>query len=430
MPGRAHGRAAAIIATLDTKEGEARFLHRALCARGYEVRIVDVSTRADPTASLDPADATRERVAASAGVSLAALAAMRRDEAMAAMGRGAAAILRGWLDEGLLGGVIGIGGHQGTTISGLAMRALPLGFPRVLVSTVASGNVRPFVGAADVAILFSVGDLLGGPNRVTRPVLARAAGMLAGMMEAAGPLAAPRAPAVAITALGNTHAAVQRIIASLGAHGYEVVPFHASGAGGSAMEALIRGREFEAVIDLTPHELLGEVLGDDIYAPVTSGRLTAAGETGVPQVVAPGGLDYLVFGAEDTIPARYRGRPTHHHNPYNTNVRATPAELRRVGEALAQRLNAARGPVVFLNPLRGWSHIGAEGGPLWDPAANDALREVLRRALAPAIRYVEVDAGINDPRFADAVVAAARELLGRSGEPAGPRAPAEGGVPC
>ncbi len=433
---------AAVLATLDTKEDEARFLRGRLRALGYDARLVDAGSREDPRAPLEPGDVGRGHVAAAAGVSLAALGAMRRDEAMAAMGRGAGAVLRAWLAEGALGGVIGIGGHQGTVIGGLAMRALPLGTPRVLVSTVASGNVRPFIGASDIAIVFSVGDLLGGPNRVTRPVLARAAGMLAGMMEAAGSPAvprapdeapagpAPRAPAVAITALGNTHAAVVRTMASLGACGYEVVPFHASGAGGSAMEALVRSREFEAVIDLTPHELVGEVLGDDVYAPVTPGRLTAAGETGIPQVVAPGGCDYLVFGAEETVPPRYRGRPTHHHNPYNTNVRATADEVRRIGEALARRLNEARGPAAFLYPLRGWSHIGREGGPLWDREANDALREVLGRMLQPAVRYVEVDASINDPRFADEVAAAARGMLRGRGDPVRSREQAEGGVPC
>jgi uncharacterized protein (UPF0261 family) len=419
-PGRSAGRVVAIIATLDTKEDEARFLQDRLRAYGYEPRLIDASTRSKARLPLDPVDATRERVAASAGLSREAFASMRRDEAMAAMGRGVRAVLRAWLAEGVLGGVIGLGGNQGTAIAGLAMRALPIGFPRVLVSTVASGNIRPFIGASDIAVLFSVGDLLGGPNQITRPLLARAAGMLCGMMEAASSAngrepfpsgARARAAAIAITALGNTHAAVTRIMASLRERAYEVVPFHASGAGGSAMEALVRDRVFDAVIDLTPHELVGEVLGDDVYAPVTPGRLTAAGEIGIPQVVAPGALDYLVFGAEETVPARYRGRPIHHHNPYNTNVRATADELRRVGEVLAGRLNEARGPAAFLYPLRGWSYIGRDGGPLWDPAANDALRAALRSRLRPEIRYTEIDAPINAPGFADQVAMVAREFL-------------------
>ncbi len=464
----------AIIATLDTKAEEARFLQAWFAWRGYDARLVDVGTAGDPLPAAEPhglsaagaggplaagadggrelgRDVLRATVTAAAGVSLPALLSMRRDEAMAAMGRGAGAVLRGWLRDGHLAGVIGIGGHQGTTIGSLAMRTLPLGLPRVLVSTVASGNVRPFIGHSDIAIVFSVGDLLGGPNRVTRPVLLRAAGMLAGMIGAGappapvpsgvtrggaglGPLAAAPpsipGPAAAITALGNTHAAVVRVMEHLRARGYEVVPFHASGAGGSAMEALVREGTFEGVIDLTPHELVGEVLGDDIYTPVTPGRLTAAGMAGIPQVVAPGGLDYFVFGPEETVPLRYRDRATHHHNPYNTNIRATADELHRVGEALAGRLNGARGPTAFLYPQKGWSHIGREGGPLWDPDANEALRAVVRRLLRPEIRYVEVDARINDARFADAVAAVACEFLAAGPPRLRTRTSAEGGVPC
>jgi len=426
-------RVIAIIATVDTKGAEAYFLRDWFRTRGYEARVVDVGTGRDPRFPPDLADVRWEAVAEAGEASPAALGAMRRDAVMAAMGRGAGVVLRPWLEQGRLAGVIGIGGHQGTTIAGLAMGMLPLGVPRVLVSTVASGNVRPFLGCGDAAIVSSVGDLLGGPNRVTRPILVRAAGMLVGMIEAATPAgavgdAARASPAVAVTALGNTHAAVTRVMADLGARGYEVIPFHASGAGGSAMEGLVRRGQFAAVIDLTPHEFLGEVLGDDIYAPVEAGRLTAAGAAGIPQIVAPGGLDYFVFGAAETVPERYRGRPTHYHNPYNTNVRASAEELRRLGQALAERLNGARGPVAVLIPLRGWSHIGREGGPLWDPQANDALREAVRRSLRTDLRYIEVDAAINDSPFADKVAAVACEFLGaRSGTT---RARTEGGVPC
>lgn len=428
-------RVVAVVATLDTKDQEALFLREWFRSRGREVRLVDVGTAQDSRVVLAGSDVRRAGVAEMAGASLEALAMMRRDEAMATMGRGAGAVLRAWHDAHVLAGVIGIGGNQGTAIGSLAMRALPLGAPCVLVSTVASGNLRPFIEDRDIAVVFSVGDLLGGPNRVTRPVLIRAAGMLLGMMDATAPVEAPASvvpvsPAVAVTALGNTHAAVMRVMARLAARGYEVVPFHASGAGGSAMEALVRQGEFEAVVDLTPHELVGEVLGDDIYAPVRPGRLTVAGEAGIPQVVAPGALDYFVFGAPSTIPDRYRGRPTHHHNPCNTNVRATAEELRLLGQALAERLNRARGPVVFLYPLRGWSYIGREGGPLWDPAANDALRETVRHALRRGIRYVEVDAWINDPRFGDEAAAVASALLEKRGRPVRLRAQAEGGVPC
>lgn len=415
----------AILATMDTKQEEALFLRR--CLRVCDARIVDAGTRADPRPPLADPDVPRRDVAAAAGVSLGMLQAMRRDEAMAAMGRGAGVILASWLREGRLAGVIGIGGNQGTSIASIAMRALPFGVPKILVSTVASGDVRPFVGCGDTALLFSVGDLFGGPNRVTGPVLRRAAGMLLGALDAAEPapdgaggtaaIGPGGGPAVAITALGNTHDAVARVMARLRARCYEPIPFHASGAGGSAMEDLVRSGMFAAVIDLSPHEFLAEVLGDDIYAPVGP-RLVAAGEAGIPQIVAPGGLDYFVFGPPDRVPSAYRGRPTHYHNPYNTNVRATAAELARLGEALAARLNAARGPATFCDPLRGWSYIGCEGGPLWDPDANEAFRASLRRRLRPEVRYLAVDAAINDAEFADAVLAVADDVLPRRAAPA------------
>lgn len=425
----------AIIATMDTKGEEAVFLRDWFRARGHAVRIVDVGTVADSPHPLASSDVRREEVAWAAGVRIDALASMRRDEAMAAMGRGAGVILHAWCDEQRLAGVLGIGGNQGAAVSSLAMRGLPFGTPRVLVTTVASGNMRPFIEHSEIAVVFSVGDLLGGPNRVTRPVLIRAAGMLAGMIDASGLPAdpgprEPAVPAVAITALGNTHAAVTRVMSRLRSHAYEVVPFHASGAGGSAMESLVRAGQFEAVIDLTPHELVGEVLGDDIYAPVHAGRLTAAGEAGIPQVVAPGGLDYFVFGTPETVPERYRGRPTHYHNPYNTNVRANADELAHLGRVLADRLNGARGPAAFLYPLQGWSFIGRKGGPLWDPAANDALRDAVRRSLRPGVRYVEVDAWINDPEFADQTAAIVCDWLGPRDVREQPREQAEGGVPC
>jgi uncharacterized protein (UPF0261 family) len=388
----------AVLATLDTKNAEALFLDEWFRRHGFESRLVDVTTRPEP--------------------------GRRRDETMAAMGERAGAILRQWHEEGILAGAMALGGNQGTAIAGIAMRALPVGVPKVIVSTIASGNIRPYIGSSDIAVISSIGDLLGGPNSVTRDALIRAAGMLVGMIEAvAEPPAHARAatastgavpaapggvpaggPAVALTALGNTEPAATRALELLRGRGYEVVPFHASGAGGSAMESLVTAGRFRGVLDLTTHELLGELFGDDTYAPVQPGRLTAAGRAGLPQVVAPGGLDYFVFGPEASIPTAYRGRAIHYHNPYNTNVRVTASELRRVGAILAQRLNAARGPTAFLYPVSGWSSIGSQGSPLWDPQANEALREVLRHELRAGVRYIEVGADINAPIFADRMV--------------------------
>ncbi len=412
----AGARVIAIVATLDTKGEEAAFVRDWLHRRGHAPRLVDVGIRGQPACALGAADADREQVARSAGTTLGALRTLRRDRAIAAMGEGAAAILRGWLTEATLAGVIGLGGNQGTAIACTAMRALPMGLPKVMVSTVASRNLRPHIGSADITVVNSIGDLLGGPNRITRPVLVRAAAMVLGKTAAADDpaLVAPPAgePAVALTALGNTEPAAIRVMTHLRRCGYEVVPFHASGVGGSAMESLVGEGAFAAVIDLTTHELLGELFGEDIYAPLASGRLTAAGRAGLPQVVAPGGLDYFVFGPPESVPRRHTGRPTHHHNPFNTNVRASAEELHRTGQVLAQRLNEARGPAAFLYPLRGWSEIGREGGPLWDPQANEALRQAIRGTLRmDRVRYIEVDAGINDLPFVDEVVTVFLDLV-------------------
>lgn len=404
----------AIIATLDTKRREAMFLHEWFRRRGHLPRLIDVGILGEPSSSTGAADADRERVARSAGKSLGEVTGMRRDHTIRIMGEGAAAVLAEWLEEGTLSGAIGLGGNQGTAIACTAMRALPAGLPKVVVSTVASCNLSPYVGAADITVIDSIGDLLGGPNRITRGPLIRAAGMVLGMADAADDQAQPPSmqPAVALTALGNTEPIAVRVMEQLGLHGYEVIPFHASGAGGTAMESLVSAGAFAAVVDLTTHELLGELHHDDIYAPVLPGRLTAAGRAGIPQVVAPGGLDYFVFGPPETVPLYCRGRLTHYHNPYNTNVRASADELRQTGEILARRLNEATGPVAFLYPLRGWSEIGRHGGPLWDARANDALRQTIRGMLRLGrVRYIEVDAAINDPAFADEVISVFLDLV-------------------
>jgi uncharacterized protein (UPF0261 family) len=403
----------AVLATMDTKAGEARFLRDELIGHGLPARLVDTGLRHSPGVDVPSAE-----VARAGGHELAELREhARRDRAMAAMADGARALLRGWLAEGRLLGVIAVGGNQGTSIATAAMCPLPYGLPKVMVSTVACGNVRGYVEDSDITMMFSVGDLLGGPNEVTGPVLRRAAAALAGMASAldrpwpADPGDTAGCP-VAATAFGNTHAAVTTAADRLAAAGRRTVAFHASGACGSAMERLVDEGVFAGVLDLTTHELLGELEPADIYAPVRPGRLTAAGRRSLPQVIAPGGLEYFCFGAEDTIPARLRGRAIHHHNPTNTNVRTSADELAAVAGLLAARANAARGPTAVLVPLRGWSAVGSPGGVLHDPAANAELVRVLRARLAPSVEFHELDMTINDPRFG---TAAADVLLGALG---------------
>lgn len=392
--------AIALLGTLDTKGPEVAFLKGRLEGSRRSTLVIDVGLF-DPQ-GLVP-DISRHEVMAAGGAEAASLLRRPRDEIMAAMGRGAGAVLRRLHGEGRLDGVLGLGGNQGTAIVCTAMRELPLGLPKLVVSTVASGNMRPYTGASDIVTLFSVADLLGGPNGVLEPVLRNAAAAMAGMAEAAGAASAEPAagPLVTITALGNTHPAVTRAMSVLRSRGFQVAAFHASGAGGSAMERLVGEGRVDAVLDLTPHELTEEVIGVGWYRPVTPGRLTAAGRAGIPQVVAPGGMEYVCFGPRDSVPSRFRRRPTYYHNPMNANVRASRREMAAVGRALAERLNDARGPVALVLPLKGWSVYGAPGGPLHDAAADGAFVRTLTRTLRKDIPVHRLPLHINDPAFAD-----------------------------
>lgn len=399
----------AVLATLDTKGSEAAFVAGLIRARGYRAIVVDVGVVEPP--STNP-DVDREQVMEAAGMVPSHLRSLRRDQVMEAMGRGAGEILRQMHERGELDGVLALGGNQGTAIAGIALDTLPIGVPKVVVSTVASGNVRPYIRHRDIAMIFSVADILGGPNTITRTILSNAAGAVVGMAEMGIPMSHDSSrKVVAVTALGNTNPLVTRAGRLLEDLGYEVVTFHASGACGSAMEELIDDGLIDGVLDLTTHELVGEVLGDDIYTPTRPGRLESAGRRGIPQVVAPGGIEYFCFGPLETVPPKYLGRAIHHHNPYNMNVRATREELEKLGRAVAEKLNRARGPVSFILPLRGWSIVGGPGGPLYDPEANLSFVAALKAHLSPKIRLVEMDAVINDPEVADRAVELLHEEL-------------------
>ena len=400
-----------IVTTMDTKGQEASYVAELIRCRGHCPLLVDVSPRGPLTVK---ADYPREVVAKAAGVSLPALLSRRRDEIMAEMGRGAGEVLKSLLAQGKLDGVMGLGGNQGTAIAAIALQALPFGLPKLIVSTVASGNIRPYIGHKDIVMLFSVADFLGGPNTVSRMILTNATGALLGMIENGVPFAsAGGSRVVAITALGNTDGAVTVARELLVAKGYEVIVFHASGASGSAMEELITQGMIQSVLDLTTHELLGEIFGDDIYAPTSGRRLEAAGVTGIPQVVGTGGLEYFCFGPPETIPLKYQGRLTHYHNPYNTNVRATPEELERVGQVLAQKLNGAQGPVAVLVPLRGWTYIGSPGGILYDPGGNALFLQALKANLSPQVELIELDTTLNDPSYAQVAVERLAQMMSK-----------------
>lgn len=397
----------AIIATVDTKEQETRYLKELIADNGYAPAVIDVSTRLPHGLA---AEYPREEVSRLGGVVFSELKEKRRDEMMKTMGLGAAVILGNLHGQGALAGAIGIGGNQGTAIAAVAMRSLPVGVPKVIVSTVASGNVRPYVEYKDIMMLFSVSDLLGGPNTVSSSILANAAGAVMGMAAWGKPMMPSSSKVIATTAFGNTNAAVTLAREKLVEKGYEVIAFHASGSCGSAMEELIEQGIVHAVLDLTTHELIGEIFGDDIYAPMKP-RLVAAVERGIPLVVAPGGLDYFCFGPESSIPAKYRGRKIHHHNPYNTNVRATAEELKKTAEVMAERLNKSKGRVGVIVPLKGWSENGRKGGPLHEPETDKVFVETLANNLRSAVRLVKVDANINDVEFVDRAVSLLEDFM-------------------
>lgn len=398
-----------LLSTLDTKGLEAAFLKACLEELGRSTIVVDIGLF-EPQGIVP--DVSRHEVAEAGGADVTSPAGRPREEIMAGMARGAGVILRTLHAAGRLEGALGVGGNQGTSIVCTAMRELPLGFPKLVVSTVASGNLRPYTGFSDIAMLFSVADLLGGPNSVVEPVLRNAAAAMAGMTATRAACAPTQAaPLVAISALGNTHPAVTRAMSTLRSRGFQVAAFHASGACGSAMEHLVAGGRVAAVLDLTLHELTEEVVGAGWYQPVTPGRLTAAGRAGIPQVVAPGGMEYLCFGPRGSVPARFRRRPTYFHNPLNANVRTSRREMQAVGNAMAERLNQAKGPVAVVLPLKGWSIYGAPGGPLHDAAADAALVRSLTRVLRRDIPVHRLPLHINDAGFADFCCRLLEEML-------------------
>jgi uncharacterized protein (UPF0261 family) len=387
-----------LVGTLDTKGREIAFLRTCLEERARSVVVVDVGLF-EPQGVVP--DISRHEVAAAGGTDVSTLVQRPRDEIMAAMGRGAGEVLLRLHTNGQMEGALGLGGNQGTSIVCAAMRQLPLGFPKLVVSTVASGNIRPYIGASDIAMLFSVADLLGGPNPVVDSVLRNAAAAMAGMTASLAAASPTAAPLVAITSLGNTHPAVVRAMELLRTAGFQVAAFHASGACGSAMERLIGAGRVAAVLDLTPHEVTEEVVGVGWYQPVDKGRLTAAGEMGIPQVVAPGGMEYVCFGPRESVPPGFRRRPTYYHNPLNANVRTSRREMVAAGRVMAERLNQAKGPVAVVLPMKGWSIYGAPGGPLHDAAADAAFVRNLTRGLRRDIPVHRLPLHINDPAFAE-----------------------------
>jgi uncharacterized protein (UPF0261 family) len=388
---------------MDTKGVEHAFVDDCIRQRGHKVLIIDVGTMGEP--GLKP-DITRAEIAAAAGVDFTALIAKKdRGEAVTAMSRGAPVVLAQLAEEKRIDGVISLGGGGGTAIATAAMRALPIGFPKLMVSTLASGNTAPYVGVKDIVMFPSVVDV-AGLNRISRQLLARAAGAICGMVETQPPAAADK-PIIVASQFGNTTPCIEHAKKILEAAGYEVIVFAATGTGGRTMESLIETGLVAGVLDVTTTEWADELVGGVLTAGPT--RLEAAARRGVPAVVSTGCLDMVNFGPPETVPAKFAGRKFYQHNPQVTLMRTMPDECAQLGRILAEKLNLSTGPVTVLLPLRGGSMISAPGGPFHDPEADAALYTSLKAALRSDIAVKELDCGINDPAFAEAC---ARSLLG------------------
>ena len=386
----------AVLGTLDTKGHEHAYVAEIIRSRGHQTLLIDTGSAEPP--QVKP-DVSREEVAASNGVDLAGILERKdRGEAVTAMAGAAAVYLAKLVSDGRVQGVISLGGGGGTAIGSAAMRALPVGFPKVMVSTLAAGNVAPYVGTKDIVMFPSIVDV-SGLNRISRVLLARAAGAICGMVETEVP-AADDKPLIAASMFGNTTECVNMAKKILEDAGYEVLVFHATGTGGRIMESLIESGMFVGVLDITTTEWADEFVGGILGAGPT--RLDAAAKTGLPSIITPGCLDMVNFGERATIPAKFDGRTFYIHNPQVTLMRTTPAECTELGRILAEKANACRGPVTVLLPKKAISIISAAGKPFHSPEADAALFDSIKKHLRPGIPLFEMDCEVNAPEFATA----------------------------
>ncbi|WP_218577527.1 Tm-1-like ATP-binding domain-containing protein [Phytohabitans rumicis] len=405
--------AVALVGTLDTKGAEYQWVAQRLAGHGVDTVVIDTGIR-PPDGFTGPVAVGQDEVARSAGTTIQALRdGNDQGAAVAAMGAGAAAVLAGLAAEGRLDGVLALGGSGGSSIAARAVRDLPIGLPKLIVSTMAAGDVSPYVGAADVTMMYSVVDI-SGINRVSRAVLGNAAAAIAGMATAHAGTAAEEGdrPLIAASMFGVTTPAVDAARARLEELGYEVLVFHATGAGGKALEALARSSLLAGVLDLTTTELADDLVGGVLSAGPA--RLTAAGAAGVPQVVSLGALDMVNFGPEDTVPAEFAGRTFFVHNPTVTLMRTTVAENAELGRRVGAKLAAAAGPTVLVVPRGGVSALDTDGAAFHDPAADAALFDaVLDTVRGSAVSVLDSTRHINDAELAVEAADRLHALIGK-----------------
>ena len=397
----------AIAGALDTKGEEFKFLKNEIERRGHRTFVIDTGVVGE---SAFKADISNEEIAKAGGTSIETLKARDdRGEAIDAMARGIAEIIQIIHANGTIDGIISMGGSAGTAVGTSAMRALPVGFPKVMVSTVAAGDTAHYVGIKDVVMIPSVVDV-AGINRISRQIFANAAGAIVGMVET-GTLEAEDKPLITASMFGNTTEAVDQARAIMERHGYEVLVFHCTGAGGRTMEGLISEGLIEGVLDITTTEWADELAGGVLSAGPT--RLDAAGKAGIPQVIVPGCLDMVNFWAPDTVPEKYQARQLHKWNPNITLMRTDVEENIHLGKIIAEKANAATGPVAIFLPLKGVSILDSPGNEYWWPEADQALFDAIKSNIRSDIPVIEMDCNINDPEFAEAVTGQLLAYLGK-----------------
>jgi uncharacterized protein (UPF0261 family) len=393
-----------LIGTLDTKGQEFAFVRNLIEARGHQVLLMNAGT----FESTIQADVEAEEVAKAGGATLDELRSNNdRGHAISVMQQGVTQLTRQLYDDEKIHAVLGLGGSGGTILATAGMRVLPVGIPKLMVSTLASGDTAPYVDIKDITMTYSVVDI-AGINRFSRQILANAAGMICGALEQPVPTGEDK-PLIAATMFGVTTPCVTKVRERLEPHGYEVMTFHATGTGGRAMEGLIADGYVKAVADITTTELADELVGGVLSAG--SNRLEIAGQLGIPQVVSLGALDMVNFWAIGTVPEKFRQRNLYKHNDNVTLMRTTLEENKELGRIIAEKLNKAKGKTTLVLPLQGVSIIDAEGKPFHDVEADKALFDSLHQHLSKNIKVIEVDANINDDTFADVFVKEMLEVL-------------------
>lgn len=395
-----------IVGALDTKGHEFVLVKDLIEQQGLATLVVDFGVLGEPV--FQP-EVGRAEVAAAGGGDLAYLASgEHKDKAMQVMADGLAEVVRRLYEEGRLHGIIGMGGSGGTSIATRAMRTLPVGVPKLMVSTVGGGDVSAYAGVKDITFMPSIVDVAGF-NRISRAIYANAAGAIAGMVKVDPPPAGDEKPLIAASMFGNTTKCVDLARAVMEEHGFEVLVFHATGVGGRTMEGLISDHYITASMDITTTELADAVCGGVFSAGPERGL--AASRAGIPAVLVPGCVDMANFWGIDTVPEKYKDRKLYQWNPNVTLMRTNVEENTRMGEMLAEAANEATAPVAFLLPLKGVSMLDSPGGDFWDPEADGACFEAIKKNVKPGVPVIELDLNINDPEFARRVAETLLDML-------------------